>query len=164
MGRFLPLLHARREGDGPCTQQPRVLTNPAAAATHTRDWPTDWLNSLEVPGARARRGHTTPRNVPRGVGLGVARDSETGSLPGGGLWFYWEQTLEMRPRNRQNDAARLKTHLLITAETCWRGRAGSIWEEFIRSFIHSVPGEYLPQARLCLSVGGIELEASRARW
>ncbi|XP_024613466.1 CUE domain-containing protein 1 isoform X1 [Neophocaena asiaeorientalis asiaeorientalis] len=34
---------------------------PAAAATHTRDWPTDWLNSLEVPGARARRGHTTPR-------------------------------------------------------------------------------------------------------
>lgn len=148
MGRFLPLLHTRREGDGPSTQQPRVLTNPAAAATHTRDWPTDWLNSLEVPGARARRGHTTPRNVPRGVGVGVARDSETGSLPGGSLWFYWEQTLEMHPRNRQNEAAaRLKTHLLIMAKTCWRGRAGSIWEELIHSFSTwgiSATGQALP--------------------
>ena len=121
--------------------------NPAAAGAHSWDWSIGWLNSLEVPGAR--RGHTTPHNVPWGDGGAEGPGDLVTDL--GQVMVLWG-TQETRPRN---ESAKLRTHLLTT-QKCIKGKGtispGRV-HSFIHSFVHPVAGAYLPWARPCPSVG-----------
>lgn len=123
-----------------------VPANPAAAEALTWGRPADWLCSLEVLGAWARRGHSIPHNVPWGAGGGKGLRDQGTAL--GELMVLWG-VQEMPLRNREPEPAKLRTHLLIIANTLG-DREDPSGEG---SFIHLVPGEYQPsQARPCLSI------------
>lgn len=107
-----------------------VPANPAAAEALTWGRPADWLCSLEVLGAWARRGHGIPHNVPWGAGGGKGLRDQ-GTAPGELMVLWGVQ--EMPLRNREPEPAKLRTHLLIIANTRWG--AGRIHLGKVHSFI-----------------------------
>lgn len=107
-------------------------------------WLTGWLNSSEVPGALARRGHATAHNVPceNGGKKEALETYEVWSWPQGSLWKYIQETVEQTSK-----ADTLVEYSKLVA----RSGAGSVWEGITHSLTFSSRGKSaVSQARpLC---------------